>query len=172
MTPTNGWKGGPKSGKAFEAEFGRAMSDLDECWCNNSNDQTALNDFKFTWRGMSGLAELKKTSHDRLLFSAVNAKQHGHLLSHAAAGGLSFVAIKRTWPNKSRVWLVRWDHYLQLKGERNSILLEDGHRSEMLYELGRVDADNGGRVWDPVPFFEDWLYDVFLPNLETDRSWR
>lgn len=168
-TKNKGWRGGVDSGKAFEAEFGSALKDVDTCWACNSNDSKCVNDFRWCWQGISCLAELKKTATDRLHFSAVNSTQSKYLQSHALAGGLSVVAIKRTFPNRSRVWLVRWQDWLTLKGTHRSLLLDDARRPTMLHELGRIDTEHSGRVWDVTPFLDEWLIDVFLPRLKIER---
>ncbi len=87
--------------------------------------------------GLSVLVECKETRVDRIDFARIDdarfstrAKpnnQRRTLMLHAMSGGLSLIAVQRIYCNKSRTWLLSWQHWEALRRslDRESIPLKD-----------------------------------------------
>lgn len=98
--------------------------------------------------GLSVLIECKETKEDRIAFSRIDDYKHRgaakgnrqrrSLMLHTMAGGLSLVAVQRCWSNRSRTWILSWQHWEKLRRDtpRESIPLDDARRPTSLHEVG------------------------------------
>ena len=155
-----------RQGRDWEKEFGQAVRCTD-AWFTDSNDRKAVNDCRFTYLGHSFLGEMKKTESATLALSVVSKAQVGYLDAHVAAGGTSFLAIKRVLPGwQARVFCVNWMVAKRLG--RRTIQLDNPPPE--LIEIFEMERPHGlGTAWDLQPFI-DASFTAYLQRLEIFRQ--
>lgn len=145
-----------KAGANFEtamARFFRAVTPY-VVNCNDRQIPVTLRpaDLTACWNGVSILCECKTTLKPSLPFNVISDlrwydegdpkpknNQRSSLYKHALSGGLSLIAIQHRTGNSSRVWLLSFQFWEQLRRDtpRKSLPLTDEKRPKSLHEIGR-----------------------------------